>query len=80
VTRVVPDGEVEPEARATAQRIADGAPLVARWHKKFARRLRDPKPLTAGEYDEGFACFGTADFRIGYKAFLAKEKPAFEGK
>jgi len=80
VTRVVSDGDVESEARATAQRIADGAPLVARWHKKFARRLRNPMPLDAAEYDEGFACFGTEDFRIGYKAFLAKEKPAFKGK
>jgi len=80
VTRVVPDDEVEKEARETAQRIADGAPLVARWHKKFARRLRDPKPLSAAEYDEGFACFGTEDFQIGYKAFLAKAKPAFKGK
>jgi len=80
VTRVVPDGEVEAEARATAQRIADGAPLVARWHKKFARRLRDSRPLTDAEYDEGFACFGTEDFQIGYKAFLAKAKPEFKGK
>ena len=80
VTRVVPDGEVESEARATAQRIADGAPLVARWHKKFARRLREPKPLTPAEYDEGFACFGTEDFQIGYLAFLAKQKPGFKGK
>ncbi len=80
VTRVVPDDRVEAEARETAQRIADGAPLVARWHKKFARRLRDAKPLSAAEYDEGFACFGTEDFRIGYQAFLAKTKPAFKGK
>ena len=80
VTRVVPDGNVDTEARATAQRIADGAPLVARWHKKFARRLRDPRPLTPEEYDEGFACFGTEDFQIGYSAFLAKQKPAFKGK
>jgi enoyl-CoA hydratase/carnithine racemase len=80
VTRVVPDDMVEHEARATAQRIADGAPLVARWHKKFARRLRDGKPLTPAEYDEGFACFGTEDFQIGYQAFLAKTKPDFKGK
>jgi enoyl-CoA hydratase/carnithine racemase len=80
VTRVVPDDQVEREAMETAQRIADGAPLAARWHKKFAKRLRDPKPLTAAEYDEGFACFGTEDFQTGYKAFLAKQKPDFKGK
>ena len=80
VTRVVPDEQVEHEAQATARRIADGAPLVARWHKKFARRLRDSKALTEAEYLEGFDCFGTEDFQIGYKAFLAKEKPEFKGK
>jgi enoyl-CoA hydratase/carnithine racemase len=80
VTRVVPDDGVEREARETARRIADGAPLVARWHKKFARRLRDPRRLTSQEYDEGFACFGTEDFRIGYEAFLAKRKPEFKGR
>ena len=80
VTRVVPDDKVEEESLAAARRIAEGAPLVARWHKKFARRLADPRPLTDAEYDEGFACFGTEDFQIGYKAFLAKEKPAFKGK
>ena len=80
VTRVVADDQVEAEARATAQRIADGAPLAARWHKKFARRLRDAKPLTPQEYDEGFACFGTEDFRVGYQAFLAKITPEFRGK
>ena len=80
VTRVVPDAEVEREARATAERIAEGAPLVARWHKKFARRLADPRPLSASETDEGFDCFDTEDFRIGYAAFLAKDKPAFVGR
>ena len=43
VNRVVPDGEVETEAYATAERIAEGAPLVARWHKRFLERLDDPK-------------------------------------
>jgi enoyl-CoA hydratase/carnithine racemase len=80
VTRVVPDAEVAAEVRATAQRIADGAPLVARWHKRFARRLRNAAPLTAAELDEGYACYGTEDFRIGYQAFLAKAKPAFKGQ
>ena len=80
VTRVVPDHEVSAEARASVQRIADGAPLVARWHKKFARRLTDARPLTEAEYDECFDCFDSEDFRIGYAAFLAKRKPGFVGR
>jgi len=80
VTRVVPDAEVAAEARAAAERIAEGAPLVARWHRKFARRLTDPRPLSAAEIDECFDCFDTEDFRIGYAAFLAKKKPVFVGR
>jgi enoyl-CoA hydratase/carnithine racemase len=80
VTRVVADDQVEPESYAAAQRIAEGAPLVARWHKQFARRLADPAPLTEAEYDEGLACFASADFRIGYQAFLDKRKPEFSGR
>jgi len=80
VNRVVADDQVESEALAAAGRIAAGAPLVARWHKKFARRLADPRPLTEAERDEGYACFDTEDYRIGVKAFLVKQKPQFEGK
>ena len=80
VTRVVPDGDVVAEAQATAQRIADGAPLAARWHKRFARRLADSRPLTDAERNECFDCFDTEDFRIGYAAFLARRKPEFRGK
>ena len=80
VNRVVADDRVEEEAMAAARRIAAGAPLVARWHKKFARRLADPRPLTEAERDEGYACFDTEDYRIGFKAFLAKQKPQFKGR
>jgi enoyl-CoA hydratase len=80
VTRVVPDDRVAAEARASAERIAEGAPLVARWHKKFAKRLTEGAPLTPQEIDECFDCFDTEDFRIGYSAFLAKKKPGFVGR
>ncbi len=79
VNRIVADDDVEEEALATANRIAEGAPLVARWHKRFMRRLKDPTALTEDELVEGFACFGTDDFQIGYRAFLAKEQPDFKG-
>jgi enoyl-CoA hydratase/carnithine racemase len=79
VTRVVPDADVAAEARETAARIAEGAPLVARWHKQFARRLADPTPISPAEYEECFECFDTEDFRSGYAAFLDKRKPVFSG-
>ena len=80
VSRVVPDAEVVNEAYSTARRIAEGAPLVARWHKKFIRRVLNPRPLTPEERAEGYACFDTEDFRTGVAAFLAKKKPDFTGR
>jgi len=53
---------------------------VARWHKRFARRLGESAPLSEAEYLEAFDCFDSEDFRIGYRAFLAKQKPAFTGR
>jgi len=80
VSRVVDDADVATEAYATAGRIAAGAPLVHRWHKRFMRRLKDPEPLSETELDEGFHCYDTRDFAIGYRAFLDKTKPEFEGR
>ena len=80
VNRVVADTEVEEEALSAARRIAAGAPLVHRGHKKFLDRLDDPAPLSQAELKEGFACYDTEDFRIGYKAFLEKKKPYFRGR
>jgi enoyl-CoA hydratase len=81
VNRVVADDAVEEETYKTARRIADGAPLVNRWHKKFVDRvLAGGPPLSEVEQAEGFACFDTEDFNTGFRAFLAKEKPEFEGR
>ncbi len=81
LTRVVPDDRAEAEAYATARRIADGAPLVARWHKQFIRRLTpQAAPLTASEIDANFDYFKTEDYRIGYNAFIHKRKPRFVGR
>jgi len=39
LTRLVADDELAAETAATVRRVVDGAPLVARWHKQFIRRL-----------------------------------------
>ncbi len=84
VNRVVPDDAVDREVADTVDRINAGAPLVNRWHKRFAGRivggLGGGAPLSESEQAESFACFNTADFRAGVAAFLAKETPVFEGK
>jgi enoyl-CoA hydratase/carnithine racemase len=84
VNRVVPDDDVEDEVYGVAARIAEGAPLVNRWHKQFVSRvvagIGPANPLSADEIADGFACFDTEDFKEGVRAFLAKEKPAFKGK
>ena len=81
LTRVVPDDQLHDETRATVERITAGAPLVARWHKQFIRRLTPrPAPLTAKEIDDSFAYFETEDFRVGYAAFMQKKKPQFHGR
>jgi enoyl-CoA hydratase/carnithine racemase len=81
LTRVVPDAQLAADVHASVERICAGAPLVARWHKQFIRRLTaQAEPLTAQEIDDSFAYFETDDFRIGYDAFIRKQKPNFTGK
>ena len=81
VTRVVPDDRGRSRSARDRRAHRRGAPLVARWHKKFARRLgRSARRSPTPKHDECFDCFDTEDFRIGYAAFLAKRKPGFNGR
>lgn len=79
IHRVVADDEVMDAGVGLAAKIAAGAPLVNRWHKRFIRRLGDPTPLTEAEREEAYGAFRTRDYREGTRAFLDKRRPDFEG-
>lgn len=80
VNRVHPDGGVLEQGYGLAARIAAGAPLVNRWHKRFVRRLLDPTPVSEEERAEAHLAFATADYREGRAAFLEKREPRFRGE
>jgi enoyl-CoA hydratase len=80
VNHIFPDNDVKAQSQAIAQKIAEGAPLAARWHKKFVRQLLYHEPLTQADRDEAFAYAATEDFKAGYQAFLEKRKPEFNGQ
>lgn len=80
INRLVPDAELEEQTWAMAERIADGAPVAARLHKRFVRRLMNPAPLTPHEEEESWLSIETEDYRIGVQAFLNKTSPVFKGE
>jgi len=80
VNRIYADDEVEVECYATARRVSEGAPLVARFHKHALRRLADPTPLSNEEIEAALDCYTSEDFHVGYRAFLDKISPKFKGR
>ncbi len=80
VNRILAADAFDAEVDATLTRIATGAPLVARWHKRMVKRLEDSKPLSDEERLAPFAVFDSEDYAIGTRAFLAKTDPEFVGR
>ncbi len=80
VTRVVEDADLDGEIAATAERIAAGAPLVARAHKVFSRKAEAPLDLKARDWIAPFENCNSEDYREGIRAFLAKETPDFSAR
>lgn len=80
LTRVVSDEAAEAEAASTARRIAQGAPLTARAHKKWIERLLDTRPLSDAEKRAAFEFLDHADYAEGLAAFAEKRQPVFRGR
>jgi enoyl-CoA hydratase/carnithine racemase len=80
VNRVHPDAAVVEQGYGLAARIAAGAPLVNRWHKKFVQRLHERAALSDAERSEPHEAFGTRDYREGRTAFIEKREPRFRGE
>ena len=80
LSRVVSDAEVQTEAMALALRLAEGAPLSARFHKRAIRVLRGALPLTQAEEDAVSDFALTEDFRNAVQAFKNKQKPVWRAR
>jgi enoyl-CoA hydratase/carnithine racemase len=79
--RLIPEASLEPEAIAFAQRLARGpnfalamtkTQLNQEWSMSLEQAIESEAQAQA-------ICMQTHDFERAYRAFIAKEKPVFEG-
>jgi enoyl-CoA hydratase/carnithine racemase len=82
VNAIVPAPELETRTRALAEEIAANAPLTVRAAKLTIDELvRHPEEPDVAALDAAVAaCFDSADYAEGRRAFLEKRKPRFEGR
>ena len=81
VNRVVPVAELEATVARLAATMAANAPLSLTTNKMTVKSvLKDPEDRDMGAIRAAMAaCFDSADYREGRRAFLEKRKPAFTG-
>ena len=81
VNRVVPVAELEATVAKLAATMAANAPLSLSTNKQTVKavlRDRDDRDMAAIR-DAMAACFDSADYREGRRAFMEKRRPAFTG-
>jgi len=77
-TRVVPHDQLAGEALTLAEELARRAPSTVRATKAMLARLREHRALRAGAADDLVAaCYASAEFREGVKAFTERRPPKF---
>ena len=81
VNQVVAVDELEATVRATAEAIANNAPLTILAAKRaVAEVLKDPAKRDVDAVEAMVrACFDSADYAEGRRAFMEKRPPKFEG-
>jgi enoyl-CoA hydratase/carnithine racemase len=79
---IVPTAELSAKVQALAEEIAANAPLTIRAAKLTIDELtRHPESPDKTALDAAVnACFDSADYAEGRRAFLEKRKPRFEGR
>ena len=82
VQRVAPGDSFREQARALAQRLADGPPLAYRYMKRNlnAALVSDPRTVLDMEAEAMDYTSNSEDFRAAVDAFMNKKKPTFSGR